>query len=111
MKLSLASLGTEPGVRFLEQVKLAELFGFHAYLHSDRKWARDVFSRLGAATQVTTRLILGTGVVDPFTRHPALLAQASATLAELAPKRFRLIMGAGSRFQTLPGYDNSKPLA
>ncbi len=103
MKLSIASLGAEPGTRFLEQVKLAELLGFHAFFHNDKKWARDVFARLGAATQCTTRLGLGTSVIDPYTRHAALLAQATATLAEMAPGRFRVIMGSGSHFETLAG--------
>ena len=111
MKLSIASLGGEPGPRFLEQVKLAELLGFHAFFHNDKKWAREVFSRLGAATQCTSRLGLGTSVIDPYTRHAALLAQATASLAELAPGRFRVIMGSGSHFETLPGYGSPKPVA
>jgi 5,10-methylenetetrahydromethanopterin reductase len=111
MKLSLASLGGEPGAQFLEQVKLAELLGFHAFFHNDKKWAREVFARLGAATQVTTRIGLGTSVIDPYTRHAALLAQATATLAEMAPGRFRVIMGSGSHFETLPGYGSPKPVA
>jgi 5,10-methylenetetrahydromethanopterin reductase len=110
MKLSLASSGAEPASRFLEQVKLADLLGFHAFFHSDIKWAREPFSRLGAATQVTTRLGLAAGVLDPYTRHAAILAQAAATLAELAPGRLRVIMGAGSRFATLPGCDSRKPV-
>ncbi len=40
-----------------------------------------------------------------------MLAQASATLAELAPGRFRLIIGAGSHFDGLPGYRSTKPVA
>ena len=111
MKLSLASLGAEPGGHFLDQVKLAERLGFHAFFHNDKKWAREVFSRLGAATQCTTTIGLGTSVVDPYTRHAALLAQAMATLAELAPGRFRVIMGSGSHFETLPGYGSPKPVA
>ena len=111
MKLSIASLGGEPGPRYLEQVKLAERLGFHAFFHNDKKWARDPFSRLGAATQVTSRIGLGTSVIDPYTRHPALLAQATATLAELAPGRLRVVMGSGSHFETLPGYGNPKPVA
>ncbi len=111
MKLSFASLGAEPGARFLEQVKLAERLGFHAFFHNDKKWAREVFSRLGAATQCTTTIGLGTSVIDPYTRHAALLAQATATLAELAPGRFRVIMGSGSHFETLPGYGSPKPVA
>jgi 5,10-methylenetetrahydromethanopterin reductase len=111
MKLSIASLGAEPGARFIEQVKLAERLGFHAFFHNDKKWARDLFARLGAASQVTQRIGLGTSVVDPYTRHPALTAQACATLAELAPGRLRVVMGSGSHFETLPGYDNPKPVA
>jgi 5,10-methylenetetrahydromethanopterin reductase len=111
VKLSIASLGGEPGPRYLEQVKLAERLGFHAFFHNDKKWARDPFSRLGAATQVTSRIGLGTSVIDPYTRHPALLAQATATLAELAPGRLRVVMGSGSHFETLPGYGNPKPVA
>ncbi|HLH95210.1 MAG TPA: LLM class flavin-dependent oxidoreductase [Xanthobacteraceae bacterium] len=111
MKLSIASLGAEPSSRYLEQVKLAERLGFHAFFHNDKKWARDVFSRLGAATQATSRIGLGTSVIDPYTRHPALMAQATATLAELAPGRLRVVMGSGSHFETLPGYGNAKPVA
>ncbi|HEY3640587.1 MAG TPA: LLM class flavin-dependent oxidoreductase [Xanthobacteraceae bacterium] len=111
MKLSIASLGGEPGPRYIEQVKLAERLGLHAFFHNDKKWARDPFSRLGAATQVTSRIGLGTSVIDPYTRHPALLAQATATLAELAPGRLRVVMGSGSHFETLPGYGNPKPVA
>ncbi len=111
MKLSIASLGAEPGPRYLEQVRLAERLGFHAFFHNDKKWARDLFSRLGAATQATSRIGLGTSVIDPFTRHPAVLAQACATLEELAPGRLRVVMGSGSHFETLPGYGNGKPVA
>ena len=110
MDLSVASLGGEPGQRFLQQVRLAESLGYHAFFHNDKKWAREVFARLGAATQVTTRIGLGTSVLDPYTRHPALAAQAAATLAELAPGRIRIIMGSGSHFETLPGYGNPKPV-
>jgi 5,10-methylenetetrahydromethanopterin reductase len=111
MKVSIASMGDEPSSRYLDRVKLAELLGFHAMFHNDKKWARDVFVRLGAATQVTSRIGLGTSVIDPYTRHAALLAQGAATIAELAPDRFRAIMGSGSHFETLPGYDNKKPVS
>ena len=111
MKLSIASLGAEPGARFIEQVKLAERLGFHAFFHNDKKWARDPFARLGAATQVTQRIGLGTSVVDPYTRHPAVTAQACATLAEMAGGRLRVVMGSGSHFETLPGFGNPKPVA
>src|SRR3977135_1032593 len=111
MKLSFASLGAEPGARFLDEVKLAERLGFHGFFYNDKKWAREGFPRVAAATQCTSPIGLGTSVVDPYTRHAALLAQAAATLAELAPGRFRVIMGSGSHFETLPGHGSPKPVA
>ncbi|HVY59915.1 MAG TPA: LLM class flavin-dependent oxidoreductase [Xanthobacteraceae bacterium] len=111
MRISIASMGDDPGPRYLENAKLAEILGFDGFFHNDKKWARDVFVRLGAATQATSRIKLGTSVIDPYTRHAALLAQATATLAELAPGRIRAIMGSGSHFETLPGYGNPKPVA
>jgi 5,10-methylenetetrahydromethanopterin reductase len=109
MKLSLASLGEEPSSRFVDQTRLAELLGFNAFFHSDEKWTRDPYIRLAAAASATSTLGLGISVTDPYTRHPALTAQASATLAELAPDRLTIVMGAGSHFETLPGYGNPKP--
>ncbi|RYE08260.1 MAG: LLM class flavin-dependent oxidoreductase [Hyphomicrobiales bacterium] len=111
MKLSIASLGSEPGSRYLEIAQQVEKLGFHGYFHNDKKWARDGLVRLGAATQVTKSITLGNSVIDPYTRHPALAAQAVATLAELAPNRFRVMMGSGSHFETLPGYGNPKPVS
>ena len=110
MKLSIASLGAEPSARFLEQVRLAERLGFHAFFHNDKKWAQDVYVRLGAATQVSSRIGLGISATDPYTRHPALTAQATASIAEMAPGRFRVIIGSGSHFESLPGTDPVKPV-
>ncbi|MFL6800004.1 MAG: LLM class flavin-dependent oxidoreductase [Xanthobacteraceae bacterium] len=105
MKLSLVSLGSEPGPRFLEQVKLAELLGFHAYLHAEEKAVRDPFARLGAATQVTTRLGIGVDATDA-SGHETLIARAAASLEELAPGRVRVVLAAGSRSQ---GNSNGPP--
>lgn len=110
MKVSVASLGDEPAARFLEQVKLAEELGFANYFHNDGKWKRDVYSRLGAASGATSSMGLGISVTDPYTRHPALTAQATATLAELAPGRLTVVLGAGSHFDSLPGYGVDRPL-
>jgi coenzyme F420-dependent glucose-6-phosphate dehydrogenase len=51
---------------------------------------------LGAIAQATERLQLGTGVTCPTVRvHPAIVAQAAATAAALAPGRFVLGLGTG----------------
>lgn len=110
MKLSIASLGAESCARFLSQVRLAETLGFHAFFHNDKKWAQDVYSRLGAATQVSSRIGLGISATDPYTRHPALTAQAAASIAEMAPGRFRVIIGSGSHFESLPMTEPVRPI-
>ena len=110
MKVSIASLGAEPSARFLDQVRLAERLGFHAFFHNDKKWAQDVYARLGAAAQVSSRIGLGISATDPYTRHPALTAQAAATIAEMAPGRFRVVIGSGSHFESLPGTEPIKPV-
>lgn len=56
------------------------------------------WSVLGAIAATTTTLRLGTGVTCPTTRyHPAIVAQAAATVASLAPGRFFLGVGTGER--------------
>jgi len=55
----------------------------------------DAFTPLAVAGQATG-LRLGTAIVNVFTRGPATIAQSAASLAELAPGRFILGIGAGS---------------
>jgi probable F420-dependent oxidoreductase len=55
----------------------------------------DAFSPL-AVVGLATRMRLGTAIVNVYTRGPATLAQCAAGLAEIAPERFILGIGAGS---------------
>ena len=56
----------------------------------------DAFSPLTLASVWAPRLRLGTAIVPVFTRGPALLAMQAAALAEAAPGRFALGIGASS---------------
>ncbi|GIX46771.1 MAG: LLM class F420-dependent oxidoreductase [Candidatus Tectimicrobiota bacterium] len=56
----------------------------------------DGFSPL-AVVALASRLRVGTAIVNAFTRGPATLAMCAAGLAELAPGRFCLGIGAGSQ--------------
>src|SRR6185503_9287560 len=51
----------------------------------------------GAAAAVTDRIVIGLGVVNPYTRHPALVAMETAALAGLAPARVVLGLGSSNR--------------
>jgi coenzyme F420-dependent glucose-6-phosphate dehydrogenase len=55
-----------------------------------------VWSVLGAIANATSTLMVGTGVTCPTMRyHPAIVAQAAATVASLMPGRFFLGVGTG----------------
>ncbi len=55
-----------------------------------------VWSVLGAIANATTTLNLGTGVTCPTVRiHPAIIAQAAATVTAMMPGRFFLGVGSG----------------
>lgn len=55
-----------------------------------------VWSVLGGIAQATKRLELATGVTCPLIRtHPAIVAQAAATIGAMLPGRFTLGLGTG----------------
>jgi probable F420-dependent oxidoreductase len=56
----------------------------------------DAFTPLILASQWAPQLRLGTAIVPVYTRGPGLLAMCAATVAELAPGRFVLGIGASS---------------
>lgn len=58
---------------------------------------------LGAMTQVTSRVALGTSVMTPMLRyHPSIIAQSFATLDSLAPGRLYLGIGTGEAMNEVP---------
>ena len=83
---------------------LAEDVGFEFVSVSDHyhPWTRSqghspfVWATVGGIAAVTRRIGIGTGVTCPLIRiHPAIIAQAAATAAELSDGRFFLGVGTG----------------
>ncbi len=56
---------------------------------------RDVYVTLALCAAHTERIRLGSRVITPLTRHPAVAASAAATLEELAPGRTLVGIGSG----------------
>ena len=56
----------------------------------------DAFTPLAVASTWTDQLRFGTAVASVYTRGPALMAMSGSALAEAAPGRFVLGLGAGS---------------
>jgi 5,10-methylenetetrahydromethanopterin reductase len=89
----------------------AEAAGIDSVWVAEGPVARDAFVTLSAIAAATERVEVATGVVNPFTRHPAQLAAAFATLDELSGGRAVCGVGIGARDFLIPlGADVSKPL-
>jgi coenzyme F420-dependent glucose-6-phosphate dehydrogenase len=94
----------------LEEAALADQLGFDGILVPDpfNPWTDDgsagfVWSWLGAACERTSRAWLMSVVTSPNTRyHPAVVAQAAATVSRLSDGRFRLGVGLGDPIHYLP---------
>lgn len=93
-----------PPLDLVRYAQMAEQTGFghalisdHFHPWTDRQGQSSfVWSVLGAIATSTSHLTVGTGVTCPTIRtHPAIIAQAAATVAMMMPGRFFLGVGAG----------------
>jgi hypothetical protein len=74
----------------------AETCGFESvYVGDSQMIWNDVWVTLGALATATKRVMLGTGVTNTVTRHPAVTANAAMTLNMLSNGRAKLGLGAG----------------
>jgi coenzyme F420-dependent glucose-6-phosphate dehydrogenase len=89
----------------------AERLGFDSVFVSDhfQPWRHDgghapaALPWLGALVARTERILVGTSVLTPtFRYHPAVVAQAFATLGSLAPGRVVLGVGSGESLNEVP---------
>ena len=95
--LGVAFLGAEVPRHVVAWSRAAERAGLGSVWLIEDYFYPGAFALAGAAAAVTERLTVGIGVVNPYTRHPALLAMETAALAGLAPGRVVLGLGASNR--------------
>jgi coenzyme F420-dependent glucose-6-phosphate dehydrogenase len=95
----------------LDYSVLAEEVGFDSVFVSDhlQPWRHDgghapnALTWLGALGARTERIVIGTSVLTPtFRYHPAVVAQAFATLGCLFPERVVLGVGSGESMNEVP---------
>ena len=96
MRFGLATIPSQPFDQLCGLVQHAEDLGYTRVWIPDQSFFKDPFAILAALAQRVRRIGLALGVVNPYTRHPALVARAAATVAEMAPGRFTLAYGAGN---------------
>jgi 5,10-methylenetetrahydromethanopterin reductase len=94
--MELWSLGRTPPATIATQAAEAERDGWHGLLVPDTQCAiGDTFVALAVAATATVTLQLGTGVTNPYTRHPAVTAAAIAGIDAMSGGRAVLGVGRG----------------
>src|SRR5687768_9447831 len=91
---ALGLFGPPAARQTLAAAAAAERLGFGSLWVAEDYFFPSAFPLAAAAAAATERLVICTGVVNPYSRHPALLAMESATVSVLAPGRF--VLGLGS---------------
>ncbi len=89
-------LGGPAVPRMVEWARHAEHRGFDSIWVAETRLTRDGFVPLAAIATATTRIRLGTGIVNVYTRGPVVMASSFATLEEVAPRRTVIGLGPGS---------------
>lgn len=77
----------------LENVRLADGLGYDAVWLGEA-WGYELFTSLADLVRVTSRMRIGAGVANIFSRSPAVIASSAATLDERSGGR--MLLGLGS---------------
>jgi alkanesulfonate monooxygenase SsuD/methylene tetrahydromethanopterin reductase-like flavin-dependent oxidoreductase (luciferase family) len=96
-------------------LKFASIVDKNENIHSiwaPESWGKEVFSTLGAISQVTNRAKIGTSIVNIYSRTPATIGMGGITLDNLSNKRAILGLGTSTYVlvENLHGIKFEKPL-
>lgn len=83
----------------LDYVRYAEARGFDAVWQAETRLSRDAIVPMAAYAASTTRLRIGSGVINNWTRNVATIATTFLTLDDLAPDR--IMAGIGTWYEPL----------
>ncbi len=95
----------------IKYVRYAEAHGFEAVWQAESRLVRDAIVPMAAYAATTTRIKVGSGVINNWTRNAALIAATFSTLDDLAPGR--IMCGLGVWWEPLAskvGVHRRKPL-
>jgi 5,10-methylenetetrahydromethanopterin reductase len=81
--------------RSIELAQAADTAGFASLWFAENPFQRGIMGTAGACAAATRRVRIGVGVVNPYSRHPTLIAMEFAALDELAEGRAMLGLGSG----------------
>jgi len=97
MKFSIELPPKDPLWRLKIYSSIIEKLGFSAIWTSEHYYNRSSAVSCVAIGQVTSRIQICVGILNPYMVHPALIAQIAATLSEMYPGRISIGVGAGDK--------------
>lgn len=98
-----------PPKKLIDIARHLENLSFNSFWYPDEKFFRDSYIGLTLVCTHTKSMRCGICVTDPYSRHPIMTASSIASLAEVAPGRVWLGMGAGGRGFNAMGISREKP--
>jgi 5,10-methylenetetrahydromethanopterin reductase len=111
-KLSVRLHGGIDPRRSIDLAVVADANGFDSIWFAENPFNRGVLPAASACAAATRRLRIGMGVLNPYNRHPTLIAMEIGALDELAQGRARLGLGSGIATATeRMGLSADRPLA
>ena len=96
MRMAFSISGHRDSASATRAAVAAEAAGFDDVWLTEDYFERGAFALAGAVAARTSRVRVGIGVVNPWTRHPALIAMEFATLDEISGGRAVLGLGASN---------------
>lgn len=110
MKFSLRLNNDLPVATYVQLAQQAEAAGFDQFWVSDDLFLRSAPVILTAVALATSRIEIGTCILNPYTINPAEMAMMAATLDEVSNGRFNLGLSAGAGdFLDWIGVPHEKP--
>ena len=110
-RVDVAFLGVPATLEMVDLARLAEARGFESVWVAETRLTRDGIAPCAAIAIQTSRITVGTGIVNVFTRGAALTAISFLSLNEIAPGRIIMGLGTGSPLVLKPqGVEFRKPL-
>ena len=110
------------GISFMPHGPVADLVGLariaenlgccRCWVYDEGLATRDVYVAMTAVALATSTIRVGTGITNPYSRHPGTTASAIATVDELSGQRAFVGIGAGGGMTLGPmGIERRRPVA
>ncbi|MGA2529530.1 MAG: LLM class flavin-dependent oxidoreductase [Acidimicrobiales bacterium] len=94
LRFAVSLQNDRPVAETVEHARLAEALGFPEIWTNENGHFRGIFTIASLIAATTTTTAIGLGIVNPFHRHPSVIAMEAAALDEASGGRVHLGIGA-----------------